>query len=143
MKKKTVSQLTEFDVHAFTHVVEETVTKSEQRLKSYIDQRLKEQSVGVDQKLEKQSRELDKNFKKQNKEFDQKLKKQSDMLIGKIDEKNREQTVELIQLMDSKNREQTDEICGVIRDVIDVNDALYVTKEEFKKHTSTIHAHQS
>ena len=125
MKKKLASQLSAYDVHAFTDIVRETVLDSEKRvkneLKSYIDQKLEETSG----------------------KFDQKLEETSKALLNQIEVKNQEQTQELVKLMDLKNREQTDEIVEVIQSMQTVNDKLYVTKEEFKKHTSNIRAHQS
>ena len=106
MKKKTVSQLTEFDVHAFTNIVQETVTKSERRLekglKSYIDE-----------KLEKQSQQL---IKQMDKKTD-KLKKYID--------------------------DQTKDLAIIISDNNTVIDKIYARRDEFKKHTSNIRAHQS
>lgn len=124
MKKKSASQLTTYDVHAFTDIVRETVLDSEKRVKN-------ELKSYIDQKLEKQTGK-----------FDQKLEKQSKTLLHQMDAKNREQTEELVNLMDKKNREQTDEICEVIKNVADSSDHAYVTKDEFNKHTSSIRAHQ-
>ena len=94
MKKKLASQLSAYDVHAFTDIVRETVLDSEKRvkneLKSYIDQKLEETSG----------------------KFDQKLEETSKALLNQIEVKNQEQTQELVKLMDLKNREQTDEIVG-------------------------------
>jgi len=147
MKKKLASQLSAYDVHAFTDIVRETVLDSEKRvkneLKSYIDQKLEETSGKFDQKLEETSGKFDQKLEETSGKFDQKLEETSKALLNQIEVKNQEQTQELVKLMDLKNREQTDEIVEVIQSMQTVNDKLYVTKEEFKKHTSNIRAHQS
>lgn len=106
MKKVAVSKLTNFDVHAFTNIVQETVTQSEQRLKSYIDQ---------------------------------KLEKQSTTVVHKMDKKNEEQTKELKEYVN----EQIKDLATIISDNNTILDKIYVRKEEFKKHTLDIRAHQS
>jgi len=136
MKRQPVSKLTEFDVHAFTNIVKETVLDSESRvkneLKSYIDKKLEEQSGKFDKKLEEQSRSL----------------------THLIDKKNDEQTKKLTQLMDKKNDkqtkelkkytdEQTKDLATIILDNNTVIDKIYVNRKELSKHISNPRAHQS
>ena len=76
------------------------------------------------------------------KKLDKRLQEQTDSFDKKLDKRLQEQTDKLLNQMDKKNREQTDEICTVIRDVMDLTDKLYVTKEEFEKHLSNPQAHR-
>ena len=134
MKNKLASNLSEYDLHAFRDILREEITQSESRLENKLSTSLdRKLSASLERKL---STSLE---KKLSSSLERKLStKLEKVLATKLDQHSKM----LFEQMDIKNRKQTDELSGIIRDLMDSTDRLYVSKEDFEKHSSDLHAHQ-
>ena len=142
MKNKLASNLSEYDLHAFRDILREEITQSESRLENKLSTSLdRKLSTSLEKKLSASlERKLSTSLeKKLSSSLERKLStKLEKVLATKLDQHSKM----LFEQMDIKNRKQTDELSGIIRDLMDSTDRLYVSKEDFEKHSSDLHAHQ-